>query len=75
MAMSHVFRAISASAALAVGAAFVLTPLRAQDQTITSAASAPCRIIWDGQTAAATPKQHMGYCSSRAARHRRTAAS
>jgi hypothetical protein len=50
MTLSRVFRAITTSAALAFGAAFVFAPAPAQNQTTTSNAPAPCRIVWDGQT-------------------------
>ena len=50
MTLRRLFRAITTSPALASGAALVLAPAHAQDQTKTGNAPAPCRIIWDGQT-------------------------
>jgi hypothetical protein len=50
MTLSRVSRAITTSAALAFGVAFILAPVRAQDQTTIADAPAPCRIVWDGET-------------------------
>lgn len=50
MMMNGVFRAITTSAAVAFGVAFVLAPAGAQDKTTTGDAPVPCSIVWDGQT-------------------------
>jgi hypothetical protein len=50
MTLSNVSRAITTSAVLALCAAFVFAPARAQDQTTTGGAPTLCSIVWDGQT-------------------------